>query len=269
MDKTTIGVTELKGIQLTILNHVDTFCKEHNIRYFLSGGTLIGAVRHKGYIPWDDDIDIMMLREDYELFYEKYLQSEQTRYKLRSHRLENEFLYPFIKVEDNLTVLIEDIAVPCEIGINIDVFPIDSVPESRIKQKLFYGRTKLWHYLLTLKQLIPDEERSLLKNLAIRVAHFLLFPIPSYIFVRALEKSSMSYRNLLSQKCGVACWGYGLKEINDKSNYEQSILMDFEGYKLPAPIGYDNYLRNVYGDYMQLPPVEKRVTHHGFKAYWK
>lgn len=264
-----IKIEELKSIQLEILLHVDSFCKDNNIQYYMSGGSLIGTVRHHGYIPWDDDIDIMMLREDYEMFYKKYLQSEQLRYKLRSHRLEKKFLYPFIKIEDSKTVLIEDYATPCEMGINIDVFPIEKVPEKSFMQKLFYGRAKAWHYLLTLKQLIPETGRASYKNIIVKIAHVLLCPFPCYLFVRALEKAAMSYRHKETGKCGVACWGYGLREINSLSNYAETVQMTFEGFNVPVPIGYDNYLRHVYGDYMQLPPVEKRISHHGFTAYWK
>ena len=120
----------VKEIQMDILSSVDTFCKENNIRYFISGGTLIGAVRHKGYIPWDDDIDIMMLRKDYNKFVHDF--GTKGKYCVLAPELNMHFPFPFAKVEDTSTVLIENMATPWEMGINIDVFPWENTSVSKL-----------------------------------------------------------------------------------------------------------------------------------------
>ena len=100
-----IGIEELKEIQINILDYVDDFCKRHHIKYFLSGGTLIGAVRHKGYIPWDDDIDICMLRSDWERFVELFSKEKNTDYRVYSHLIEKSFVFPYAKVSYEKTIL--------------------------------------------------------------------------------------------------------------------------------------------------------------------
>lgn len=125
-----INTEDLKRIQIQILLHIDVFCTKHELRYFISGGTLIGAIRHKGFIPWDDDIDIMMLREDYEKFIVLYSQEDKSPYHLYSHNQLHSYPYPFAKMDDSRTILKEDINEAMVFGVNIDIFPIDIAPRS-------------------------------------------------------------------------------------------------------------------------------------------
>ena len=265
-----IDSTELRKIQMEILHHVDAFCRQKGIRYFLCGGTLIGAVRHHGYIPWDDDIDIMLLREDYERFIETYLQDDKSDYKLHYFRKEKDFPYPFVKIDDSRTVLSENVEIRAnDMGVNIDVFPIDVVPEDKELQKKLYGKFSFYMALINLKNIIPTRTRSWYKNLMIVLSRLILWMIPMRALVRRLEDNAIRYRDSTSKYCGIALWGYGMREINLRENWTEAIDMKFEDTMLPVPVGYDNYLTCVYGDYMQLPPEEKRVTHHAFTAYWK
>lgn len=264
-----INIEELKKIQLEILLHVDKFCKEHNIRYFLCAGTLLGAIRHKGYIPWDDDIDIMLFREDYNRLIDIFLESDNGQYRLHTYKKEKEFPYPFVKIDDSRTSLRETVEGDFEMGVNIDVFPIDTVPQNGLLQKLFYTKCGIVLNALMLKRISLQFDRGLLKNFIIKIFHRIFKGISCYYFVRTLDRLAQSYSQKKSEYCGLACWGYGMREMNLRSNFDEVIYVSFEGHSLPAPKGYNNYLSAVYGDYMQMPPEDKRVTHHAFEAFWK
>ena len=262
-----IELDELRALQLGILKHVDLFCREHSIKYFVCGGTMIGAVRHKGYIPWDDDIDIMMLRDDYERFAHEYRNNDTSPYKL--HLPEDEkYNYTFGKIEDTRTIWKENVTFKYEMGVNIDVFPIDTVPEEEALQKKMYRRLSFFMSLMQLKNVVPSKHRSVWKNTVLLVAHLLLKPLSMRLLSKKIVDNALQYRNRDSRFCGIAVWGYGMREINLRSNWTEVQYLPFENMEVPVPVGFDNYLTCVYGDYMQLPPEEKRVTHHGFKAYW-
>lgn len=263
-------IAELRKIQLDILKHIDVFCKENQIKYFLSGGTMIGAVRHHGYIPWDDDIDIMMLRNDYEKFISLYTDKDKSKYKIHYYADDKSFTFPFVKIDNSDTIIIEKAVNKVEnLGINVDLFPIDVIPNEKQLQRKLYSRTSLIMNLLTLKDVVPSKERSWYKNLILYISRVFLWPVPMITLVRKLDENALKYRNVQSDFCGVAVWGYGLREINLRKNWDNVIEVPFEDMMAPVPGGYDNYLSCVYGDYMQLPPEDKRVTHHGFKAWWK
>lgn len=262
-------IAELRSIQLGILKHVDTFCKDNGIKYFLSGGSMIGAVRHHGYIPWDDDIDLMLLREDYDRLISLYTEKDNSDYKLHHFKLEDNYLKPFVKIDNSKTVLEEYTEEPIEMGVNIDIFPIDIVPNDKSKQKKMYKRFQLLKALIDLKTVKRSNSRAWYKNLVFSISHFLLRPLPMKTLIYALDKNASKYKGIESDFCGVAVWGYGSKEINQRKNWEEVLEVDFEDTKAPIPAGYDNYLTCVYGNYMQLPPEEKRVSEHRFKAWWK
>lgn len=260
---------ELKKIQIDIILHINEFCQKHNIRYFICGGTLIGAIRHQGFIPWDDDIDIMMLREDYERFIHIYSSEDKSKYKLHSHKLNKQYPYPYVKIDDSETVFEEEIKDTFRMGVNIDLFPIDIIPESKNKQRVIYRKSHLYIQMLTLKRLPLIRRRGIWKNLLLFIMHSLMFFISNRYIINSLDKIATKYRNERSSLCGVVVWGYGMREINKLDNYRESIYVPFESIKLPIPNGYDIYLRNLYGNYMELPPIEKRVSHHHFIAYRK
>ncbi len=265
-----IDSTELKKIQLDILRHVDSFCRQNHIKYFLCGGSMIGAVRHQGYIPWDDDIDIMMLRNDYERFIRLYMENDSSNYHLHDYRLESEYTNPYVKIDDCRTILKEKSETPIKnLGVNIDLFPIDTVPDDKRKQKKMFFWFNFYLGIMDLKRVVPVKSRAWYKNLTLYIAHFLLLPIPMKWLVRKLAQNALQYRGEESSYCAIALWGYGKKEINLRSNWDNTIEMPFEDMLAPLPQGFDNYLTCVYGDYMQLPPKEKRKSHHIFQAWWK
>ena len=264
-----IEVEELRRIQLDILKHIDEFCQEYGLTYFISGGTLIGAVRHKGFIPWDDDIDIMMKREDYDKLMKLYPVKDKSCYKLYSYEIDKNFPYPYAKMDDSRTFFDEEITDSYKMGVNIDIFPIDTISDDVNIQKAVVNKNKRWIQLMTLKRVPIKRGRSLVKNIVLSLSHLVTTFIPYSYIVSRIIKNAISAKCENSSHQGCLVWGYGLKEIISRSALADSIRLPFEDCTFSAPKGYDTYLKALFGNYMELPPVEKRQTHHAFKAYWK
>lgn len=267
-----ITLDEIKEIQLNILKHVDSFCHENNIRYYLAGGTLLGAIRHKGFIPWDDDIDIIMPRPDYIRFIKIYMEQIEGNYKLSSIYNNKHHLYTFAKIFDNRTLKIEDgidYGNNNIDGIGIDIFPMDGLPEHiDISNKFFEQQRKYFRYYSLSVSKLPKcgELRNIIKLIATPLLKF----IGKNRIIKFINERSMKYNFKTSKYVAVSVVPYyGNKERVVKSNFIQQIKVEFEGYFFDAPFGYDEYLTNHYGDYLKLPPEEKRVSHHKYKAYWK
>ena len=261
-----LNLEELKKIQVEILDVVDSFCEKNQINYWLDCGTLIGAIRHKGYIPWDDDIDIGMLREDYNKFMNIF-NEQNDRYKFYSIENNKDFLFQFGKVLDTKTILYEpNKEKGIKLNVNIDVFVYDNAPDDENQcQKMFQKRDLL--YKLRFAQLYRDayDKTSLKKKIMRFFLNIYLKFLPKNYYTRKVVENSKRYINCDTKRVGnfVSI----SKFVCDKEIFKEFVKVEFEGKKYPAPVGYDEWLRNIYGDYMQLPPVEKRVGHHEFEAY--
>lgn len=261
---------ELKTCELDILKVVHNFCVDNNIRYYLGYGTCLGAVRHHGFIPWDDDIDIVMYRKDYNYF-EEHFNEYSDRYKLLSVTTNKNYTLPLPKVVDLRTELHQtNQRELMHIGVYIDVFILDNVPVNRIYRSMLYKRLSIYQYLWGFCQSKPivDEKRNpknILKNLLI----FLLKGTNPRIFSVKLNKISNITNN--SKFCANLLFtAYGReKETYDKSYYGEGTEIPFEGNMFIAPIQFDAYLRQLYGNYMELPPEEKRVSNHLNIAFFK
>ena len=257
---------ELKKVQLRILDYVDKFCRENNIEYSLAAGTLLGAVRHKGFIPWDDDIDIMMTRDEYNVFTEKWFQTKQHPFVVTNEESGNSMGYPFGKVYDPNTVTY--VGSIERTGVFIDLFPMDKVID---QEDYLYRRT-------TIHNLLKERIRAL-NWMRAKKGDFSLIK-----FIKALiEKPNNNfyeYPKLIndlakSRNDEKGLWYYLMvfgtysKEPTPTSVFEEYIDISFEDRVYRTISDYDTYLTNMYGDYMTPPPPEKRITHHVFKAYWK
>lgn len=271
-----ISQQEIRPCLLGILEFIDKVCKDNNIRYFLSGGTLLGAARHKGFIPWDDDIDIMMLRDDYNRLFE--VCPKDSRYALLNCKNTPHFPYAYGKAIDKKTIKIEPVRKSSQlIGLDVDIFPIDSLPDDDDETEKFYLEIAKMSRRLSLQLSSYGKGASLSRTIARNIRLFLL-RISEKIGITSVDKCTNKF-DILAQKynqsqtlyCGVTSIShYGIKEKNLKSNYENSVKVTFEGKSYPAPKGYCDYLAQLYGkDYMELPPIEQRQTHHHYKAYWK
>lgn len=262
-----INIDELKKIQFNILDDINNFCKENKIKYWIDCGTLLGAVRHAGYIPWDDDIDIGMLRDDYDKFLKLY-NTKNSRYRLMAAELTNDYYFQFGKVVDTKTLLYE----PDENGIKgavyVDVFVYDNAPDDDNKLKKMFDKRDLYHKL-RIAQIYPDlyDKTSFKKRIFRFFLSIYLKFLPKNYYTKKMIKHSKKYVNKETKRVG----NFSQLEyvVGDKKIFDSFIELPFENKKYPAPIGYDEWLKAFYGDYMQLPPKEKQISNHVFKAYYK
>lgn len=259
---------QIRRTQLDMLQFVHEICEKNNLRYYLCGGSLIGAVRHNGFIPWDDDIDIDMPREDYMRF--KNIISVEKKYKLLTYDSDTKYDLAFGKLMDTNTVAVEheNDRLSKDWGIYIDIFPIDGLPK--------YNYEKYFYILLQISNLLTianrNEERCC-ESIMSSVNYLVKKIISKVMGVSRLKRilSQMSQKYSFDSSNMVCCvgGGYGMKEIYPRYYFDKRILADFEGKKYYIPAQYDAFLTQMYGDYMKLPPEEERKAHHGLKAYVK
>ncbi|MBR1545832.1 MAG: LicD family protein [Prevotella sp.] len=252
-------IQELRSIQMGILDDVHRFCEEQGLRYSLSSGTLIGAVRHKGYIPWDDDIDIYMLRSDYERFLQTY-HDPQGRFRVLNPQKESHYYYTFAKVVDQRTRMIEKETAGYEIGVYIDIFPVDYVTED-IKER---------ERIFRLKRLLYKIRRCKISNsnpLHSRLAYWCYRSLPVTVGVLNRWIERLIVRKEPTQTlCHMTEAGPAIKGCFPAKDMETYINLPFENRIYKAMAGYDDHLTRTYGDYMTLPPEDQRTTHQ-FEAY--
>lgn len=262
-----IKLEELKKIQIEILDEVHHFCEENRITYFLSSGTLLGAVRHKGYIPWDDDIDIYMPRDSYEHFLRSFPKSDDT-YGIISLTSDSRCILPYAKVENRKTRLIETVDNPMEVGVNIDVFPVDGVPDNmRNRRKYFAAIQRLRNKMVIKSVSVNFRRRGIIKNGILILGKILLLNTTSRSLAERLD-NFIDKNNINSDYVCNLVLGNGIKSCFSRTCIEQTVDIMFEGKLYKTMKGFDEYLRCTYGDYMVLPPEDRRVSHHQFEAYW-
>lgn len=255
---TTEQIREVQLAELEILKEIDRVCKKCNLRYFISDGTLLGAVRHKGFIPWDDDADVSMLRADYEKF-RKACKSELNKEKFyfQDDRNTRGYRWGYGKVRMKGTEFIRpfqsDLAY--EQGIFVDVFPLDGVPDDNILRTIknfecFVVRKILW------SKVGQFADKSSIK----RKVYSLLAKIPEKDvkrYLHSMVKRSMKNPNtqlvrILTYDTATILYGYM------RDWYEHGAEYEFEGYTFTGIKEYENYLSNFYGKYMNIPPDDKK-----------
>ncbi len=262
-----IGLQELKHIQLEVLDVIHDFCVEHNIHYSLGCGTMLGAVRHKGYIPWDDDIDIYLLRSEYNKLLELFPPSLKN-VQIESIERDLSWDKAYAKAYDDRTVCIED--SHCKVvGVSIDIFPIDFVPSDDKRWMRYNKKRRILKKVSDLKPMIITKDIPILKKILLAICKFILLPVPQRKIISSLNKYAQKFNNTENEFVFESCQGLLLKNKFKVSVFDQYIEVPFEDRKYSIIAGYDEYLRCAYGDYMQLPPENKRVSHHSFKAWWK
>ncbi|MBE6328081.1 MAG: LicD family protein [Bacteroidales bacterium] len=246
-----------------------TFCAENNIRYFCTGGTAIGAIRHKGFIPWDDDIDVCMLREDYDRFMSLRSKCNGSGYAIIDYHDKGNPA-PYGKFVNMNTTLVETDCFPYSSGIFIDVFPLDNVKNDleetkRIKEKVM-SDMKLYQssaYDLSwsevFKYLMNGHLNSVRKVLQSKCIYQHQFAKLSNM----LEENENVLRNINGDRVLNYYTFYKIeKEIFPKEWFSGTIEVPFEDIRINLPVGYHEYLSKLFGDYMTLPPVDKQVSHH-------
>lgn len=258
---------ELRVVQLDILQYIHDFCLKNDIKYSLAYGTLLGAVRHGGYIPWDDDIDIAMPRWDYEKFL-KLFHDENGVYQVYECRKDKDYKIAFGKVCDNRT-LINERANTKKIGIFVDVFPIDNLGDTYEESLSMFNSYKDIRMVVQVKgRLIGDVKKWWKKILmALLKIKYLFYDVNDHLC--KANNTLAKYENPNSKYVGLVVDGKS-NEIIERKAWSSFAPISFEGLSFMAVKDTDAYLKHAYGDYMKLPPKEQQIPKHDFEAiYWK
>ena len=263
-----LSIQEMREVQMGILDEVHSFCKQNGIKYSLADGTMLGAVRHKGYIPWDDDIDIYMYRTDYDRFESLFPSVYKEHYEMLSIHRDHNWHQNYTKVFDNRTVTGLNTRLVTPYGVNIDVFPLDDVPDDVNEWKTYIRGLKTRFFIRSNKARKISKERSFVNNLGIFFLSILLLPFSRHHLMvwtdRYVQKNNGKGYNHVFENG----YGPGLKNPIPKYIIDDIVEWDFEDRKYCGFKNADEFLRLSYGDYMQLPPENQR-KHHGEIAYWK
>lgn len=268
-----LEMDEIRPLCLEVLRRIKEVCDKNGIRYSLSGGTLIGAVRHNGFIPWDDDIDIMMPRPDYDRFIEI---ASKTDCGFSLYSYENcgdDYWYPFAKACHKNTLLCEKGMSDSNIrlGIYVDIFPVDGIADTYKSAML---RCKLFKILhgLRLASNWKKFRRSKIRGSLYEPLRFGCYLLSKLFTKRFLGKKLDEFVRKKpfekSKYVGRLVGDYGSKEVVSKKLFESYTNVSFEGTEFSAISEYNSFLTSLYGDYMTPPPKEKQVTHHDYEAYW-
>lgn len=263
---------ECKQTMLDILIKIDSFCRQNNIEYFLEGGTAIGAIRHKGYIPWDDDIDIAMTRPNYERFIHTF-GGAFNHLDLYAPELDANYYASYANVCDNRTFLKEDLFDHrgYDIGVKVDIFPIDAC-EDDIKV------CNRWHYVVRfIDNILSRRHRNMEYTWKHKKLNYITCMIVRIISSPIKYRTWMHWLLKIVTRCDYSTANYAYhaslpyKKVTrcPKKVFEEYVDVEFEEHMVRHLKDYDTHLRTIFGDYMQLPPVEERVGHHGYTAYWK
>lgn len=259
-----LTMNECKKRELMILDYINHICESNGIKYCLFFGTLLGAVRHHGFIPWDDDIDIVMSKADYELFINKFEENEDFAMKL--YRKEETLASPFIKVVDKHTAIVysQEYRIEQKYGLFVDVFPYEDFPEKSISKFITKLKAKLLQNLLYYRTVV-------VKNPSIKdkIENLIAQTHSSKYYCRKID-FFYGDRNIDRKICKEVFFPtatlYVKKHFNKKW-LEELIKLEFEGKFYYAPKEYKKCLETLYGDYMQLPPLENRHYSHEFDTY--
>lgn len=261
---------EVKEVCFNTLKYIKKICDENGINYSLTGGTLLGAVRHKGFIPWDDDCDVFMARPEYEKF--QLAMEKQDSYLWLTRKHDPNYHYSFGRVVDKRTIVIDEGISEIEgYGVFVDVCVVDGLPNNRLKR---------WAHIWKVRILYRCRRSASYSN-------------KEYIPQNKLKRFVKQIFQKYTRKVGVAKWSdrvercvdrypfdggelvgnvmsqYGTREIMHRSSFDDYIELPFEDTKFKVCAGWEEYLTHIYGNYLELPPEEKRVGHHMGTAYWR
>ena len=267
-----LSLLEIHEIELQLLKKFHNICQEQGFRYSLCAGSLLGAVRHKGFIPWDDDIDVIMPRPDYDRFI-RYCKEQAVPFGLVTYDTVEGFNGLIAKLWDESTVIKERVAfLDFPIGVHLEVFPAEGLGNTK-KEALKIFRSTTWKRELLNAAQWKKYSRSKTHGLLTEPIRFILFVISRFVnpkrLVTEIDQFSRSHLFEDSTFAGVVSGSYREREILPRKVFEEYTEADFEGEKFKIFRNYDAYLSSIYGDYMKLPPEEKRVAHHTFQAYLK
>lgn len=267
-----LTLREIQLGELEVLKKLAEICRENNLKYFIAYGTLLGAVRHKGFIPWDDDVDVIMPRDDYNQLVEwcRDHAGELKHFVLKHYSLDKKYIYPIARLCDTRYQVDYKDSIDYGLGLFIDIYPFDgcgdNIKEAKKIEKSFKNiraciavagnphfiasKTAFWRNCIKIPLYCYAKTRGI---------NHLLSKLDRCAQKHKYEDSKLVY-------CTV--WGNTNYSV-EKSIFDDVVYMNFEGFQFPAPAQYDRWLKNIYGDYMAFPPKEDRIAHHCYKAYRK
>ena len=256
------SLDDRKKYLLEIMDFLHDFCRKNNIQYFIFAGTLLGAARHNGFIPWDDDIDVAMKREDYDRFISLFSEQPNERFRLVDRKNTKGYYLPYAKLSHRATQLFEYVRKPIDLGINIDLFPLDHLTTDKSKALKLYDRIES---LRLINSLLMTKSKS--TGFLKAVARKMVRVIPQKAVLKRIDRLSRQYNGIESSFIGVISAMPKSEQIMEEESFSETILLDFEGRQYFAPIGYEAVLTHNFGNWRELPPPEKRVPHHSNDAF--
>ena len=261
-------IREIQQMELGIMEYIHEVCQKIGVKYFLAYGSLIGAVRHKGFIPWDDDMDICMLREDYEKLQDYLIANPDERYEVMSYKNNLNYVYPFMKVQDNQTYLLEeDVRIDSNMGIYVDIFPVDGYEDDSVfKDKMTRLIKKRQLSCYTFKGI--TNTKSILNSLIRYISVIIFYFTNTNKYIRGIDELAQSRKVDDYELVDYLIYKDMNKPVWKREWLNQTITGVFEGKEFMIPKNYHEILTSDYGDYTQLPPVELRFSHHDFQL-WK
>ncbi|MFV0255172.1 MAG: phosphorylcholine transferase LicD [Erysipelotrichaceae bacterium] len=255
------NLKKLQEIELEIFDEFQKVCEQHKLTFYLFGGSCLGAIRHQGMIPWDDDIDLCMPRSDYEKLIKIASESLDQNYFLQHFENETNCGFVFGKIRRNNTVLSEEYSHQLKFhqGVWIDIFPCDNISDNTLIRSWDIWRFKFYQniYIINCGYNFPNSKKKYLKpifNIIKPVAK--LFNRET--LVKKLKYLMTRHNNKTTKAVFPYGGAYGKSDILERSIFENSIVVDFENRKAKVFENYDKYLTSIYNDYLQLPPLEQR-----------
>lgn len=262
-------MSELSQIQkklLEMIKKLHEYCIKNSIRYYAIGGTMLGAARHKGFIPWDDDIDIGMPRPDYDRFISQIkVQPICGCFVESSDSSDPAFLFPYAKLYDTSTTLIENTRRPLKRGVYIDIFPLDGLGNNPKVAEKEFSTIKRRKDLLTMRVMSRDKKRSLYK----RITLVAIQTVPACILnekrlVKKIESLCRQREYDESAFVGNLVGAWGRKEIVPREFFGTPVEYEFENHTIMGVEMPEEYLAHIYGAWRELPPLDKQVSHHSY-----
>lgn len=268
MEERELSLREIQLETLKVLKKVKEICEKENIEYFLGYGTLLGAVRHKGFIPWDDDIDIIMPRKEYEKFinYCIYNKEKLGYFSLKHYRTCKEYIYPIARFCDMRYRIEYSGAKDYGLGLFVDIYPFDGInlSDNNLKRKI--NINKFFINICGMKKYKWSKNRF--KGIIKYLFFILIRKINLNSLLKKIDKLGQKYMYENTEYVNCVIWE-DLEKIIPKDIFKETLKIEFEGELYKAPKKYDKFLKIHYGNYMKLPPINKQVGHHYYRVYTK
>lgn len=249
--------------ELDTLVYFKEFCDKNNLLFYLCGGCCIGSLRTGGFIPWDDDIDILMPRDDYEKLYKLWDNDRQERFKLlrTDEKIFTGNIFTTIVDTETTCVKANQAHLDIPFGIMMDIFPIDGCPKGKFKRTM--QKLNAMIYSLFLAQIVPENHGGIMALGSKFLLSIVKSPKAREKKWRNAERRMSKYKISDCEYITELCEGvHSMQPEYPKEWFASAVYREFEGLQMPIPVGYDPYLKKAFGDYMTLPPEDKQKPHH-------